>query len=450
MKHKNISIESLNQSLSCHGGLFLLETLYDRLELDKKVRKLLPKKKRKRGVTQVNKFKSLLFAMVLGADSLSDMNYFNKDGFFEALCSTVASRTMGDFLRSFGNRHIERLQEKLTELAIELRLMLFDNNKFILSMDSTPHEHYARQMQGLAFNYKNMWCLDSQNAYDQYGLSYLFDLRPGNTHSGNEAERWVHHVFSCVPSTMDRYFRADSAYSKHAVLKALEVVQVKFAIVLRENIGRYVRSKNSLIWEKTEMSFFGSDECEVAQGDYPVKSLGSFRVVFVRKRLEEHQLELLGEKSDGYKYYSIITNIGSSEMSIEEVFDFYRGRADCENYIKEQKYGFDFLNFPCKSLTANRVFGLIGTFAHNLMRALAMNMEQKVKRVRDKKTKKVKTVTQLGYFAKTVRNTILKIPCRLIRSARTIKLKMNHQNKEVLEQIMTNIQSMFRKVAVKT
>jgi hypothetical protein len=31
-------------------------------------------------------------------------------------------------------------------------------------------------------------------------------------------------------------------------------------------------------------------------------------------------------------------------MNDEEIFEFYRGRANCENYIKEQKYGYDFLN----------------------------------------------------------------------------------------------------------
>jgi hypothetical protein len=39
-------------------------------------------------------------------------------------------------------------------------------------------------------------------------------------------------------------------------------------------------------------------------------------------------------------------------MTGEQVIEFYRGRANCENFIKEQKHNFDFLHFPCKRFEA--------------------------------------------------------------------------------------------------
>lgn len=443
MNLKNISIESTSLVFSAHSGLFLFNTLWNELRFEKRIKKLLPKKKRCRGVGQICKIKALLYSFAVGNDCLSDLDSLRQDIFVRELTGGgVASRTMGDFLVSFGNRHIERLQDFLVEMSFELRKRFFKDNRFILSMDSTPHEHFSKKMEGMDWNYKNLWCLDSQNAYDQYGLSYLFDLRPGNTFSGKQAELWVHRIFSKAPKNLELWFRADSAYGNRQVFSALKAKGVKFAIVLKENIGRYVRQKNkhSLVWRKTNLEFFNSKNCEVATGVYPLKSQGTLRVVFIRTKIKDAQLNLLEDTEEqGYRYYSLITNVDSHEMNDEEIIEFYKGRANCENYIREQKYGYDFLNFPCKKLRANKVFGLVGTMAHNLTRILSVCMDQKIKRVRDKKTRKIKTVTQLGYFAKKVRKNVINIPCQVIRSARKMKLRLSRHNLEVLEKILLNL-----------
>lgn len=96
------------------------------------------------------------------------------------------------------------------------------------------------------------------------------------------------------------------------------------------------------------------------------------RAVFIRAKKENVQLDLLEDiTEDGYCYYSIITNMDSSEMSNEEVIEFYRGRANAENFIKEQKNGYDFHHFPCKKISANQEYGMVGTMAYNVMRFLS-------------------------------------------------------------------------------
>ncbi len=447
--YKTIKIESTSQTFSSHSGLFLFEELWKQLKLDKRLKSKMPRKKKNIGPTQLDKFKSLLYSFVVGNDCLSDIDNSNKDPLFAELTGKVAARTQGDFLKSFGNRHAEKLQEFLVELTFELRALMFpDDIKFILSMDSTPHEHYGKNMEGMAWNYKNMWCLDSQNAYDQFGFSYLFDLRPGNTHSGKDAERWVHEIFKNCPSHLERWFRADSAYGKQEVYKALQAKGAKFAIVLRDNISRYVRKKNRnmLNWEKTELEFFKSKECEIAMSHYPIKSLGEMRVVFIRARKSVDDINEARDlfknynpEEHDYRHYSIITNIGFSEMNNEEVFEFYKDRATAESYIREQKYGFDFLNFPCRRLRANKIFGLVGTFAHNLTRVISFCMEEKWRTVRDRKSGERIRVKQLGYFSKSVRSHVINIAGQLIRSARKLKLRIYFKQEVVLNRIMKNL-----------
>ena len=173
MNYKTIKIETNSEVFTPHGGLYLLDRAWKALKLGKKFKPAIPRKKRKRGLEQTNKLKALVFSFALGNDSLSDVDHLNRDLLFRELIGGNCSSTgLGDFLRSFGNRHIEKFQEILTEAVIGLRLAMFPNDKkFTLTMDSTPHEHYAKKMEGLAYNYKNQWCLDSQNAYDNYGFS---------------------------------------------------------------------------------------------------------------------------------------------------------------------------------------------------------------------------------------------------------------------------------------
>ena len=403
---------------------------------------------------QINKLKTILFSFALGNDCIADLDHLLNDSLLSELAGgKLPARTAGDFLAGFHRRQIEKIKDVLLETAIAIRLAVWkDDNQFILSMDSTPHKQYSKKMEKIGTNYKGIEGFDSQNAYDQYGVSYLFDLRSGNTHSCTDAERWIHQIFNKVPKRMDRYYRGDSAYGTGEVYQALDVANVKFTIVLKDNVASPTRKANKhlLAWKKTDIEFFGSDECEVAMGFYNEKTIGELRVVFLRKRKDESeiiekQLSLL-EKYDpeehDYQHYSIITNIDISEMNNEKIIEFYRGRANCENFIKEQKYNFDFLHFPCKRFEANQAWGLIGTFAHNMMRFLSLCMEQKVKRVRGKDDV-IRTVIQLGYFAKKVRNELINIPCQVAVRSRGLKLYLNNEAKEVLEKIMIKMNSMF-------
>ncbi len=446
MSIKSISLEATSEVFSAHSGQKILNDLWKSLKLDNKFKFCLPRKKRNKGLTQINKFKALVFSFAVGNDCLADIDTLNRDKLFrELIGGTASSSCMGDFLRKFDKRHIERLQEALVEATLELRLAMFpEDKKFVLTMDSTPHEHYAKKMEGLAWNYKDMWCLDSQNAYDQYGLSYLFDLRPGNTFSGNDSELWVHEIFKKVQKTsLDLWFRADSAYSKHVMLRALAIKNVKFVIALKNDIGSYVRRKNKnlLTWKKTKLRFFDSEECEVAMALYPIKQLGTLRVVFIRAPKKDTQLNLLEDIDDGYDYYSLVTNVSAFEMNEVQIIDFYRQRSTAENYVREQKYGFDFLNFPCQKLKANKAFGLAGTIAHNLTRTLSFMMEQKVKTIKNKRGSRQKVV-QLGYYAKKVRSELINIAGKVTCSARKAKVRINNSNWEVLRKIMEKIKNL--------
>jgi len=150
----NIFFESTDIVMKCHFELVLFNKLFYALKLDTKLSWHLPQKKKMRGISQIQKIKSILFSFALGNDCLSDLDPLLRDPLFSELTSGgLHSRTAGDFLGSFHQRQIEKIQKVILEMAIILRKkMLPDDNDFILSMDSTPHKQCGLQMEKLATN----------------------------------------------------------------------------------------------------------------------------------------------------------------------------------------------------------------------------------------------------------------------------------------------------------
>jgi transposase len=107
-----------------------------------------------------------------------------------------------------------------------------------------------------------------------------------------------------------------------------------------------------------------------------------------------------------YHYYAIVTNMSNAEMTNEKIIQFYRKRAQVENNIKDLKNGMDFHHFPCQSLKANHVWGLIGIIAYNLMRLASF------------------TISKNGCFAKTVRKKIVMKAGEINKHARSIEIRM--------------------------
>jgi len=313
-------------------------------------------------------------------------------------------------LRTFRLKEIEKLQNILPSIALNLRHKMFPNDdKIIIKMDSTPHIQHGKKMEGVAWNYKSLWCLDSQNAFDQYGFCYGWHLRAGNTYSGNDALEMIERVFSKIPKENKRFFLADSAYGNLGIYNSLIDKKINFAICLKENVWDSLLDKYefNIGWKSVKLKFFKSNKCQVGSCLYPLENLHGrsfLRVVFLRVKKEI----ITKEDKRHYDYYAIVTNMSESEMNDEQVIRFYRGRSNVENHIKDLKYGMDFKHFPCKKLNANRAWGMMGIFAYNLMRFASFVL-----------------YPQTGCFLKRVRNKMVKLAGEVTKHARKTSIRFS-------------------------
>jgi len=442
MNSNDISITKTRKDLSANAGLIFFNDLINRLHLEGSLGSILPLKLRNKGLASKQKFITGMLAFISGADCIDDLHCLTIDPFFSKLTNgSLAPSTMRKFIHSFRLKDTQKLQNTLPKVALSLRNKMFPkNNKIILCMDSTPHRQFSEYMEGVEFNYKNIKCLDSQNCFDQYGFCYGWDLRKGSTYSSNGTSEMLERILPTIHKEKEVYFRADSAYSNLAIYNTLLTHNVKFAICMKENSwGKLVDEYEfSMKWKKTKIQFFESTKCQIASCLAPVKDLHGrsfLRVVFIRTKKTREQIQKeKAEKSSGkkvrhYRYYAIVTNISEVEMSNGDIIQFYRKRANVENHIKDLKYGMDFLHFPCRSLRANCVWGLMGIFAYNLMRFSSFVL-----------------CPNQGCFLKKVRNNMVKLPCEITKHARKITLKFTHHIFKEVQRIQKEIHMFFQVV----
>ena len=152
-----------------------------------------------------------------------------------------------------------------------------------------------------------------------------------------------------------------------------------------------------------------------------------YRMVVVRKRVlkdrrPRRQLSLLHD-DDGhlYDYNAIVTN---SVRLPENVWRFYNQRACCENFIKAGIHSFGLDKVVSHSFSGNKAFFEIVMMAYNLFNVFK---EEALGQITQKQT------------AQTIRDRILRIPGKLVTSARQpiIKLPQDWPYRREYEQALT-------------
>lgn len=410
LNNQNIELETTRKELTHLTGLLFFTNLINRLNLVNRLSRFLPRMIRSSSKLPREKFLIGILAFICGADCIDDLNDLRDESFFRELTDgAIAPSTMRSFLGTFKLRHFEKLQGFLPVIAYELRKKLFPrSNKIIITMDATPHKQWGQYMEGVDWCYNKERGYITQNAFDENGLCYGWNLMSGNSHSHNGAVEMIERIFTNIPANQERYFRADSAYGSHKVYNALISHGVSFGICLSENVWGSLLDKNEfkIKWSKTKIRFFESSKCQIGSTIYSPKNLKGksfLRVVYIRSKKKV----IKKEDKRHYDYYAIITDMSEKEMNNEEVIRFYRGRANAENFIKDLKYGMDFKHFPCQSFNKNKAWGLMGIFAYNFMRYSSFLIDRR------------------GCFLKRVRRKMVYLAGEIRKGQRKIKIRMN-------------------------
>jgi hypothetical protein len=426
---KFLEFKTTDKRLTSAAGLGILLEAFSESKLRGAFTKGLPERSscRSQGAYRLGLIQMASF--MRGHDCLADLEEFRKDPMlFEVMKGeTVAPRTMGDFLRDFEAEHLDHFNFFLSSQAksyrAQLERMLKKEFKPSLAphlrIDSTSHVQHGKKMEGLAYNYKDEWCLDSQVIFDELGFCWDLEVRPGNTKSGFGAAEQIKRAFLSYKFADEKYLSADSAYCNQETIKMLLALGVLFTITANQATSGWENHIPEIA--KWEPYVYTKEEQEIAtyhQRKLPEVELGRFywqpswseslRLPVIVKRQkygEQEQMELgRGE----YKYYGIVTNHPLLEWSLQEVLEHHNKRGDAENFIREEKYGYDLKHFPCLELKANHAFGVLAMAAHNVLRWVAIH---------DNPSR--------PSFSKGLRRKFIHIPAIVVSHARLLVLRVS-------------------------
>jgi hypothetical protein len=372
-----------------------------------------------------------LNSLIYGHDCLDDLEEFRDEPLLEEAMKgeVVAPKTLGDFLRDFRPENHARMNSYSSFMSRWIRGQLIavqpsehkPSKALVIDMDSTSHEQTGEKIEGCAWNYKDEWGLYSEVAYDELGFCHGTTLAPGNTKPGSTCVPLIEHCFSGMKFSDEKFFRADSAYCWELPIRTLVRLGVTYTIAAHDGYTDW----RSHIPEITEWQPWVYSEQEVQKAAKKKKTLprvevgrfhwqpswsDSLRIPVIVKRTwkEPEQLGALQLPMPGeWSYYGIITNWNLLYHSLQEVMEFYLKRGNAENFIREEKYGFDLLHMPCLDMNANTAYLQLAMVAHNILRWIALVQKP------DK-----------PHFSKKIRRRYVYIPGKVIRHARQVFLKI--------------------------
>jgi hypothetical protein len=424
-----IKIEETSQHLSARGGLVLWRETLDQLGLERKLQGALPTYKIATAASSYEKWEAMVVGLAAGADNLDAMDRLALDPAFEAVTGElVTGRSYGDYLRLFDAQLLRNMRLALIENALELRMRLgLLGEDFTLLLDSTDHEQHGEKMEGLAWNYKQNWGLDSLVAFDELGFQLWSEVRKGSASTSTGSSEVIHEVFKRLPRKVRRMVLADSGYCNFAFFNACANAQAKFCCVMRKLMLEPLLGRITHWIPAKKLTFHDGRECEIGSCIYRPHGLReTLRVVVIRAlRPKEQDKALFGDAR--YDYHAWVTNVGEHDgMKNEDVVLWYRQRANVERFIAEMKNGFDLKHLPCQKLNANRAYALMAAFAQNLVRYTAYVENPK-----------------RPNFSKILRFKMLMLPVQVVRHARSVTFRFMAENRKEVERWLKTIKLHF-------
>jgi hypothetical protein len=297
------------------------------------------------------------------------------------------------------------------------------------------HEQTGTKMEGLAFNYDGKWGLDSQVVFDELGFCYGFQLRPGDVGNNVGSSRMIEQAFRGKKFRDEKYLSGDSAYCNQDCISTCIRLGVRFTFTAHDGWTNWKSHIEDIDdWEPwrftdEELEQFGArrhrpPRIEVGRFQWRPNWAESLLLTVVVKRTwvtEENDQGLFDTETAGgyWEHYGVVTNLSLYSRTKQEVVEHHNKRGNAENFIREEKYGYDLKHFPCLNLDANRAFGLLAMVAHNILRWVAL-VEKPDKPHFSKKLRR-RFVFIPGKVVQHARQIIMKVPIRFFREVNRLR-----------------------------
>jgi hypothetical protein len=192
-------------------------------------------------------------------------------------------------------------------------------------------------------------------------------LRPGNTGSSHNVAAFLESALQNLGDKQVGLLRADSGFGDAAFLELLEGKALSYIVALKLNQPLQRALVSAQGWWRLDtgidlVSFTYQPEAWAK----PRRVVGIRQHINARQDAKGRQLSLFAEDEviRGFRYGALVTDM---ELPDAQIWHAYRGRADCENRIKELKYDFGAQSFNLRDFWATEACLNMAMLAYNLM-----------------------------------------------------------------------------------
>lgn len=392
---------------------------------------------------------NLAYNVLCGGTRLEDIERLRHDtAYMNALGADLIPdpTTAGDFCRRFKT---EAPVIELMEAINSVRPKLWQGRGrdllgpiAYIDVDGTIAPTDGKCKAGMDINYKGIWgyhplVVSLANTKE---VLYLVN-RSGNVPSHTDASIWIdkaidlvdpHVLWICIrgdtdfsltrnfdrwAEKVDFIFGMDNNATLRAQAEALKNAdwtrlkrKPKYETLTGKTRKRFQKNEKEQIVKKREFVNLKLNYEDVAEFDYqPGHCRRPYRVVALRKNITK----MKGEEAliDDIRYFFYITT--RTDLTAAEVVHCANERCDQENVIEQLKNGVNALRVPLYDLMSNWAYMVMAALAWNIKSWFAMMMHLKSDR--------------LLYIRMEFRrflNSIILIPCRVVRRARSIVIRI--------------------------
>jgi hypothetical protein len=393
-----LRVEFDDERVVSDAGVMVVATLAARLGIEALAVQLVRLRRDRPGAANAGrKVMAILYAMVLGADSIDDCGVLRAGRTRRLLGGWLpAPSTLGTFVRAFTFGHVRQLDALLGQ-ALERAWKAGagpGDGRLVIDVDSFVGEVCGYLKQGAAHGYTKLFGYHPILATRADTREALhIRLRKGSANTQKGMLRFTDELIARVTragATGVKLLRADSGFWNTKVFERLERAGWQYSIGVRmiKTVRAAVESIPEDAW--TKIADYPDDgEAQIAETVY-----GGRRLIVRRTRLLGPQAELWPD----WRHFCFLTN-RDEDISLVEAE--HREHAVVEQVIADLKDQ-ALAHFPSGHFHANGAWTVLAALAHNLLRwTQLLGLPDTTTRA-----------------ARTLRRRLLSIPGRLTRHAR--------------------------------
>ncbi len=330
-KGRKINLDFDGGSITSDGGVLLLRSIDKKINLTKKLSKVLNdfriKNRCKHSVLFM--LRQLIYGIALGYEDLNDHNQIRNDILIQTAIDSDKKAASSPTLCRFQNSINKKSLFEMTNILVENFIGSYKKppKEIILDFDGTDDKVHGKQDRAMFNGYYRHKCFFPLYVFCKNHLLVAY-LRPGNVpdskHSWAILKLLVKKLRSSWPK-VDIVFRGDAAFCRHEMFDWCERNNVNYITGIPAN-SRLIKSAQPYIKESNEL-FDQTEESQRIFGEfkYTAETWKTKRRIILKAECNIHRLN----------NRFIVTNlVGTPKYLYEKI---YCARGEMENRIKEQQ-----------------------------------------------------------------------------------------------------------------